>query len=409
MENMEKKVLRISEDVHWIGVLDRDIVTFDVVMETRYGTTYNSYFIHAEKKTVVETVKEKFWPVFEAKLRTLTDPGEIEYIIVNHTEPDHSGCVDKLLTIAPRATVVGSGNAIRYLTDLIGHPFPHQVVKDGHVLNLGNKNIRFIGASNLHWPDSMMSWLEEDQLLFTCDIFGEHFCHEEMFDDLLPDFDDAFRYYYDVIMKPYSRFMLQAIERMKDLPVKTICPGHGAILRKNWKKYVELSAHYAREYLKNPLPYRVFLGYVSAYHNTGTIAGKIAEGIRSAGEIEVDLCDIEKMPMSEIEQKLTEASGFILGSPTFSQNILLPVYQVFALINPIRDRNKLAGAFGSYGWSGEGAKIITSALAGLKLAVYDEGLMVRFTPHNEVIQKCVEWGRGFGKEFLRRTGEQVNG
>jgi len=397
---MDNKTLKVSDAVTWIGVLDHDIVTFDVVMETQYGTTYNSYFINAEKKTVVETVKEKFWPVFEAKLRSLTDPGEIEYIIVNHTEPDHSGCIGRLLEIAPKAVVVGSGNAIRYLTDLLGRDFPHKVVKDGHILDLGNMKIRFIGASNLHWPDSMMSWLEEDQLLFTCDIFGEHFCREEMFDDELPDFEDAFRYYYDVIMKPYSRFMLQAIERMKDLPVKAICTGHGAILRKHWKKYVELSAQYARDYLMSQRTNQVFIGYVSAYHNTGMIAEKVAEGIRKAGNIEVDLCDIEKMTLPEIEKHLTEASGIILGCPTFSQNILLPIYQVFALINPIRDRNKLAGAFGSYGWSGEGAKIITSALAQLKLHLFDDGLMIKFTPHNEILDKCVEWGNEYGKKFL---------
>ena len=243
---IDNKVLPVCKGVSWIGVLDQDIVTFDVVMETKYGTTYNAYFINAEKKTVVETVKEKFWEQYLFKLNQVVNPGEIEYIVVNHTEPDHSGCVAKLLEIAPRAKVVGSGNAIRYLKDLLGVDFPNIVVKDGQTLDLGNKTLRFVGAPNLHWPDSMMSYLEEDQLLFTCDIFGEHYCNEAMFDDLVDNFDDAFRYYYDVIMKPFSRFMLQAIERIRPLEIKTICPGHGAILRRNWKKYVDLSEQYAR-------------------------------------------------------------------------------------------------------------------------------------------------------------------
>jgi NADH oxidase (H2O-forming) len=398
----DNKVLKVSGDVSWIGVLDRDIVTFDVVMETRYGTTYNSYFINAEKKTVVETVKEKFWDSFIAKIRTLTDPADIEYIIADHTEPDHSGCVDKLLQLAPKAKVVGSGNAIRYLTDLIGHEFPSIQVKDGMELDLGNKKLKFIGSPNLHWPDSMMTYLVEDKLLFTCDIFGEHFCDEGMFDDCVGNFDDAFRYYYDVIMKHYSKFMIQAIERIRPLDISVICPGHGMILRKNWKKYVDLSEQYAREALKNPKPNRVFVGFVSAYRNTGLIAEKIAEGIRMAGDIEVEVCDIEKLPLSAIEQKVMESSGIILGCPTFSQNILLPIYQVFALINPIRDRGKLGAAFGSYGWSGEGAKIITSNLQNLKLRIYDEGLMIRFTPHDETMTKCIEYGRGYGEKFLSR-------
>lgn len=396
----EISIKKVTNDVTWTGVLDKDIVTFDVVMETRYGTTYNSFFIDAERKTVIETVKEKFWDVYLAKLQKVCNPADIEYIVVNHTEPDHSGCVAKLLALAPKARVLGSGNAIRYLRDLIGADFPHEIVKDGQVVDLGNKTLRFIAAANLHWPDSMMTWLEEDQVLFTCDIFGEHFCHDEVFDDLVGDFDDAFRYYYDVIMKPYSKFMLQAIERIRPLDIRCICPGHGAILRKDWKKYVDLSEQYARDYLAMREPNRVFLGYVSAYQNTGLIAEKIAEGIRASGALKVDVCDLEKATPAEVEERIIRASGIILGCPTFSQNILLPVYQVFALINPIRDRNKPAAAFGSYGWSGEGAKIITSAMQQLKLDVMDDGLMVKFTPHNTVAEKCMEYGKMFGDKML---------
>ena len=396
---MDNQIKKITNDVAWVGVLDRDIVTFDVVMETKYGTTYNSYFIDADRKTVVETVKEKFWDVYLAKLQQVCDPSEIEYIVANHTEPDHSGCISRLLEIAPNAKVVGSGNAIRYLKDLLGYEVPNLIVKDGQTLDLGNRTLQFVAAANLHWPDSIMSYLQEEQILFTCDIFGEHYCNEKMFDDEVGDFDDAFRYYYDVIMKPYSRFMLQAIERIRPLEISCICPGHGAILRKDWKKYVDVTEQYARESLSVQQPNRVFLGYVSAYHNTGIIAEKIAEGIRMAGDIEVDLFDIEKTGLGEIEQKLIKASAVILGCPTFSQNILMPIYQIFALVNPIRDRNKLAAAFGSYGWSGEGARIMTSAMRQLKLDVIDDGLMVKFTPHNDVAERCVEYGKAFGKRM----------
>jgi len=396
----DNKILKLTDDVSWIGVLDRNIVTFDVVMETKYGTTYNSYFINADKKVVVETVKESFWEVYLEKLSRLTDPAGIEYIIMDHTEPDHSGCVANLMQIAPKAKVVGSGNAIRYLKDLLGFEFPHLVIKDGHTLDLGNKTLKFIGAPNLHWPDSIMTYLVEDKILFTCDIFGEHFCNEGMFDDVVPDFSDAFLYYFNVIMQPYSRFMLQAIARIKPLDIKIIAPGHGMILRKDWKKWVDATIKYCEEYIQNPNRSRVFLAYVSAYHNTGLIAEKIAEGIRSAGNIEVDLCDIENLDISQIEQKLMQSSGIVIGCPTFSQNILLPVYQVFALINPIRDRGKLAAVFGSYGWSGEGAKIMSSALINLKLNVMDEGLMIKFTPHAENLKLCFDYGRKFGERFL---------
>jgi len=205
-----------------------------------------------------------------------------------------------------------------------------------------------------------------------------------------------------VIMKPYSRFMLQAIERIRCLDISMIAPGHGMILRKDWRKWVDLSVKYSSEYLKNPHKNKVFIGYVSAYHNTEMIAEKIAEGMRSVGNIDVDLCNLENMDIALIEQKLTQSSGVVLGCPTFSQNILLPVYQVFAAINPIRDRGKLAAVFGSYGWSGEGAKIMSSALSSLKLNVIDEGLMIRFTPHDETLMKCFEYGKAYGERFLNR-------
>jgi flavorubredoxin len=397
----DDQILKITDTVSWIGVLDRDIVTFDVIMETKYGTTYNSYFIRAAKKTVVETVKLKFWDTYLRKLKAVTDPAEIEYIVVNHTEPDHSGCIGKLLELAPRAKVVGSGNAIRYLKDLLGFEFPHIVVKDGETLDLGDRTLKFVAAANLHWPDSIMTYLQEEKLLFTCDIFGEHYCHEGVFDDVVGDFDEAFRFYFDVIMKPYSKFMLQAIERIRPLDIVAICPGHGAVLRKNWKKYVDITEKYAREALTKQKQNLVFVGYVSAYQNTGTIAAMIAEGIKQAGDIDVDLCDIEKTDLAAIEEKLIRASAIILGCPTFNQNIILPIYQVFALINPIRDRNKPAAAFGSYGWSGEGVKIMTSVLSNLKLNVVDEGLMIKFTPHDHTKDKCIAYGRNFGEKFLQ--------
>jgi flavorubredoxin len=396
----DNKVIKVNDDVTWIGVLDPELVTFDIVMETQFGTTYNSYFINADKKVVVETVKEPFWDTYLEKLKKVTDPSKIDYIIMNHTEPDHSGCLANLLKLAPDATVVASGNGIRYLKELLGFDFPNLIVKDGQTLDLGNKKLRFLGAANLHWPDSMFTWMQEDQLLFTCDVFGEHFCNDALFDDLAGDFDDAFRYYFEVIMKPYSKFMIHAIEKIRSLPIRTICPGHGMVLRKNWKKYVDLSEQYALEALKEPVPNTVFLAYVSAYRNTAILASAIADGIRQAGAIEVDLCDVEKMDLAAIEKKLIHSSALILGCPTFNQNILLPIYQIFAIANPIRDKGKLAGAFGSYGWSGEGARLINSNLANLKFRLFNDGLMVKFTPHEETIRKCVEYGKAFGNKLL---------
>jgi NADH oxidase (H2O-forming) len=391
---MDNKVLKVTDKVQWIGVLDPDIVTFDVVMETKYGTTYNSYFIDAEKKTVVETTKEKFWDIYEAKIKQVCNPEEIEYIILNHTEPDHSGNLMNLMKLAPNATVIGTGNAIRYLQDLFAEEFRYQVVKDGDELDLGNMTMRFIGAPNLHWPDSMYSYLVEEKLLFTCDSFGAHFSHPEMYDDRVGDYDDAFIYYFDVILKPFSKFMLKAIEKIDVLDIAAICTGHGPILRTHWKRMVAMSKEMAQRHLSLPEKKRVFIPYVSAYHKTGMIAEQIAAGVRSLGEdYDVDIVDIEHTLPGDLDMYLTKCSALIVGSPTINQNILLPVYKLFALVSPLRDKGKPAGAFGSYGWSGEGEKIIPAILRQLKLKVEEESLFIKFTPDNSDLEAAFAYGK----------------
>ncbi|MBE0638704.1 MAG: FprA family A-type flavoprotein [Bacteroidales bacterium] len=403
---MNSKILDVTNDVKWIGVFDSDLVTFDVVMETKYGTTYNSYFINAQKKTIVETTKEKFWDEYLKKIEQVCRPEEIEYIIMNHTEPDHSGNLKNLLRIAPNATVVGTGNAIRYLKDLMGIDFRNLVVKDGHTLDLGNKTIQFISAPNLHWPDTMYSYLREDKVLFTCDSFGAHFCDDNMFEENIQrreEYDYSFKYYFDVILKPYSKFMLKAIDKIEGLEIETIATGHGPILRENWKKYVGISRKYSEEALTIPERPMVYIPYVSAYQKTGAVAHLIADGIRQAGDIDVEVSDIEMVPMGELEEKIAHASAYVIGSPTINQNILLPIYKCFALINPIRDKGKLAGAFGSYGWSGEAKELIKSNLENLKLKVFDEGVFVKFTPNTGESEMAIAFGKAFGEELLAIT------
>ena len=398
---MKPKILNINDSVKWIGILDFDIKTFDIVMETEYGTTYNSYFIDAEKKAIVETAKETFSDEYIDKVKSVTNPLEIEYIILNHTEPDHTGSLTKLLEIAPNAIVVGSGQAIKYVQYMHEVDFKSQIVKDGDEISLGNKTLRFISAPNLHWPDSIFTYLVEDKILFTCDCFGAHYCSNEMFDDLVGDYHDAFKYYFDVILKPFSKFMLKAIEKIRPLEIDVIATGHGPILRKNHKKIIDLSEQYAKEYINasERQKKRALIAYVSAYGYTGEMAHALAEGIKSAGDIDVDVLDIEKMDIGEIDSKLVLADAILVGSPTINQNILLQVYKLFALINPIRDRGKLAAAFGSFGWSGEGVGIIEANLKSLKLNVVTSPAAMKFRPDSNQKDELIKFGKEFGEKM----------
>ena len=402
---MEKKnILDVSEDVSWIGVLDRDLVTFDIVMETKYGTTYNSYFINAAKKTVIDTVKENFWPEYREKLMALTDPAEIEYIVFNHTEPDHSGVLPFLLEIAPNATVIGSGQALTYLSEMIDRPFSSMKVKDGDIIDLGDKTLKVIGAPNLHWPDTIYTYLEEEGLLFTCDSFGAHYADEQMMDDLVGDYSDAYDYYFNVILKPYSKFMLKAIEKVKPLPIDMICPGHGPILRAGWKDRISRAEKLAGKYLEETEKQnRVLVAYISAYGYTRQMAGQVAAGLQQSGQLHVELVDIEHLSLGEMEEQLARADGLIIGSPTINQNTLLPVYRLFSVINPIRDKGKPAAVFGSFGWSGEAVKLIEDHLKNLKIKVVTEGLMARFHPGKEDNEKLVKLGEAFGKAMLEEA------
>jgi NADH oxidase (H2O-forming) len=405
----DDKILEVSKDVKWIGILDKDIVTFDIVMETEFGTTYNSYFINAEKKTIIETAKEKFKDVYFNKIKQVVDYSAIEYIVLDHTEPDHSGSLKHLLKLAPQATVVGSGNAIRYLQDMVDGPFKSLQVKDGDTLSLGNKTLQFIAAPNLHWPDSIYTYLVEDKILFTCDSFGAHYCHEEMFDDKVPNWDGAFKYYFDVILKPFSKFILKAIEKIRPLEINVICPGHGPILRTNWKKYIDLSEKYALEFVKETSSNQknVLIVYVSSYGYTSEMAEAIAEGVRKEVSLHVETVDIEKIDLGELDSKLNYSQGIIVGCPTLNQNILLPVYKLFAIINPIRERGKLAMSFGSYGWSGEAVKIIDAVLKNLKLNVFHDGIASKFYPYGKTREMLVEQGHEFARAMVSQPVNQL--
>lgn len=403
MKSIDDRVTDIAADVKWIGILDYDIRTFDIVMTTEFGTTYNSYFINAGRKALVEVAKEKFYDVYLNKLQSVINPKEIEFIVLDHTEPDHSGSLSRLLEIAPDATVVGSGNAIRYLEDIMNKPFRSLIVKDGDSLDLGNKTLRFISAPNLHWPDSIYTYLEEDKILFTCDSFGAHYCNEKIFSEMTPEYLSAFKYYFDVILKPYSRFMIKAIEKIRSLEINIICPGHGPVHRENLREIVRLTETYSNEYLKlisgGPTK-RVLITYVSAYGYTKQAAEYIAQGIRESGNIETDVTDIENISPGELDLKLTSSEAILTGSPTINQNTLLPVYKLFALINPLRDKGKTAGAFGSFGWSGEAPKIILENFRNLKLRIFEDTASFKFSPGAVKKEILIDFGKRFAQRLL---------
>lgn len=404
------KVLELKKDVKWIGMLDPELVTFDVVMETWYGTTYNSYFIDGDKKVVIETAKEKYKDEYFAKLRKVVNPEEIDYIILNHTEPDHSGCLKELLKIAPNATVIATKIGIKFLKDILNQDFNHIIATENQTLDLGNKTLRFFMAPFLHWPDTMYTYLEEDNILFSCDSFGCHYCKEEMYNDLVGDFTDAFDYYFRVIMSPYSEFALKAIEKVEKLDIDIIAPGHGPILRDDWQYWVNRTKEHAINIMSNRTggnP-KVFIPYVSAYGNTARIAEILKNTIIKMGKIEVKTMNIQDKKPEDYMVEIEKADAILIGSPTITQNTFPQIYNLFGAINPVTSKGKICGAFGSYGWSGEGVEIVHSILKSLKLRPAGEGLKVLFVPKDGEDNECVEFAKEIGNKILEKYPEANN-
>jgi flavorubredoxin len=257
----------------------------------------------------------------------------------------------------------------------------------------------------------MMTLLLEDRVLFTCDIFGAHYCSADMFSTFDDLYTESFKYYFDMIMRPFSRFMLKAIEKARPLDIDYICPGHGPIHKENIRKAFDLSEEYADNYMqivteKNKM--NILIAYVSAYGYTKDAAHLIAEGILETEGITVDIADIENMSLEELESKLISADGLLVGSPTINQNTILPVYRLFALINPIRDKGKLGGSFGSYGWSGESPNLILENFRLLKLKIFEETAAFKFSAENHKKENLIEFGRNFAQRYIQECGHIKN-
>lgn len=397
------KPIEIKKGIYWIGGLDPTLEIFDIVMETEFGTTYNSYLIKGDKVAVVETVKEQFFGDFLEKIQSLTDPKKIDYIILNHTEPDHAGSIHLLLEVAPQAQIVCSRPASMYVHEMLNRDFNHMIVKDGDTLDLGQGKVcHFISAPMLHWPDSQYTYIPSDKVIFTCDSFGCHYSEgEAIFDDQITDLEGmrrAQKYYYDVIMGPFSSYMLEAVQKIKPLEIDIICPGHGPILRMMPWDVVELFAQWAKEALHVHPEGKVFIGYVSAYGYTERMAQTIKEELEKY-KLSVTMLNVSESDPELIYDAIRNSKALLIGSPTINQDTLLPIWETLAMVSPITDRGKVAGAFGSYGWSGEAVGIVTDRLKGMKLNVLD-GVRIKFIPSNEQFEEL----RAFARRVVEALG-----
>lgn len=397
------KTLELKKGFYWAGILDPNLRVFDIIMETKFGTTYNSYVLKGSEKTALfETAKEKFMGDYMAKLKEVVDIKDIDYIIVDHTEPDHAGSAKYLLEENPAIKLVGSATAINFMREICNMEFNAVVVKDGDTISLGDKTLKFIGAQNLHWPDSMYTYIVEDKTLVTCDSFGSHYSLDAVLASKIVNRDDymeALRYYYDNIIGPFKPYVLKAIDKIRDLDIDMICPGHGPVLDSNPWEIVDIYEKWSTEVNPNARK-TVVIPYVSAYGYTGMLADKIEEGIRAAGDIEVRKYDLVTANLDTVMGDIYWADGILLGTPTILGEALKPIWDITTSIFPGTHGGKFASAFGSYGWSGEGVPNIIARLKQLRMKVYGEGFRVRFKPSEAQLEDAFDFGFGFGSSVL---------
>jgi len=397
------KTLKLKDDIYWVGALDPNLKVFDIIMKTEYGTSYNSYVVKGSEKTaLIETVKFKFIDEYMEKLKELNiDIMDVDYIVVNHTEPDHSGSIEKILNLNPKIKIVASKTAIEFLKNIANREFETIEVKDSDELSLGNKTFKFIDAKFLHWPDTMFTYLVEDKVLFSCDAFGEHYCLDTVLQSTIKNHDDfmkAFDFYFKSILSPFKKFYLQAIEKIEKLEIDMICTGHGPIIDEDPWKIIKLSKEYSTEV--NPNDGKVVvMPYVSAYGYTKQLAETIKKGIEEAG-LKVELYDMETSDINEVLDRIYWADGVLFGSPTLLGEALEPIWDILIrLVAPIH-KGKIASAFGSYGWSGEAVPHIIERLKQVRMKTFGEGLKVRFKPSEEQLHSAYDFGLQFGNAVV---------
>ena len=392
----------LAPDVYCVGVKDPGLTVFDIVIPTEYGTTYNSYLVKGREKTaLIDCVKRPFVGEFFRRIEEILPLEKIDYVVINHSEPDHAGGIVDLLQRHPNVQVYFSRAAKSFIDNLVNGEYKFHIVNDNEELPLGGKTLRFINAPFLHWPDTIFTYVVEDKILFPCDFLGSHYSSPHTFNDELDHPEkarSAFEFYYSTIMRPYKEPILKACERLKDLPISIIAPSHGPVLRKNPLEYVAWYKERA-DIMARVKEKKVPIIYVSAYGNTAAMAKKVAEGVAAGGLTPVLLNGVE-VPIDKIVDELDESVGFLIGTPTLNSNLPHPILSMIGHLVVLNLRGKTASAFGSYGWSGEAIKMVADILTAMRIKVSPEPIKFRMTPSAQELVACFE----FGKKFAEGVG-----
>ncbi len=390
---------KITDKVTWVGKVDWELTKFHgQELSTHRGSSYNAYLIRDEKTVLIDTVWQPFDREFVQRLKGEIDLKEIDYIVMNHNEIDHSGALLELMREIPDTPIICTANGKKIIQGHYHKDWNFQIVKLGDTLNIGESTLTFIPAPMCHWPDTMFTYMDSEAILFSNDGFGQHFATESLFNDKVCTaeiYQEAKKYYCN-ILNLYSQNVKRAIKTVVDLnvPLKMICPSHGVIWRDNPMQIVEAYQKWADDYQEN----QVTIIYDTMWNSTRKMAESIALGIREAApETTVKIVDCGKQDKNDILTDVFDSKAVLVGCPTINLGISYATAGILEMMKGLKFKKKQAAAFGSYGWGGGAVKQITKELEAAGFAIVNDGHGVLWVPDEAAIEGCIQYGRDFAK------------
>lgn len=392
---------RVTDKVTWVGKIDWELKKFHGdELSTMEGSSYNSYLIRDKKTVLIDTVWGPYDTEFVNRLKEEIDLKEIDYIVMNHNESDHSGTLPALMREIPDTPIYCTKKGESILRGLYHQDWNYVNVKTGDELEIGDSKLVFVEASMLHWPDTMMTYMTGDNILFSNDVFGQHYASEMLYDDM----DDISKLlheaekYYTNIITPFSTFVTKKLAEVQgmNLKIDLVAPSHGIIWRENIGLIMDLYAKWANNYQED----QITLIYDTMWQSTRKMAEAIAEGIQQASpNTTIKILNAVKNDKNDILVEVFKSKAILVGSPTINNGFSYAIAGILEMIKGLKFKNKKAASFGSYGWSGEAAKLIREFLEESKFAIVNDGIRVNWAPDQETIERLREYGRKFVEEI----------
>jgi flavorubredoxin len=405
--------IEVAKNAYCVGKVDDRDVPFHRLVLTR-GTTYNSYLLDTEKPTLIDTVDISFGMEFVKHLEAMMDLQRLQYVVINHVEPDHAGALGALMNKAKNATVVTTELGKKFLIGMFKIKEERfHVIKDGETLDIGGKTLQFFETPFLHTEETMITYCLEDKILYPCDIFSTHIANTELFNDLAKDdITEDFKVYYKLIMHPHRPYVRDMINKIKNLEINMICPSHGYVLRENVQKYIDLYDELSQVEISTDK--KVLILFSSMTGNTSKVAQGIREGLAEMG-VETNVVNIKNAELSTILDLAREASTILIGSSTRYGDLIGSIEDVVKEIVKLDLSNKFVASFGSFGWSGEAIEIINDYLKNSKATLLDTSYMIKatgddhiklplrvnFAPEEQMKKQCVETGVAIGELLIK--------